>query len=259
MVKNNWILNYKSNVNSAYRLFCLPYAGASAAIYMNWQNYIGDYIEICPIQLPGRENRRNEPLISKTEILTEMIYEGIRNYLDKPFSIFGHSMGGILAYELAIKIFQKEKKLSDIVFMSGTALNMQRALDISKLNDNKLSRYLYQIGGTKYQDLDNEKFRNNYFPIIRNDYKLLETYQCSYLKLPCKIRAFASKYDIQVKYKDTETLKYYTDDFRIEYFEGNHFFINSSQLIVCKKVLKELQPLLNNYDRRVMSYETCEK
>ena len=112
-MKNTWIrmMKNESIIDYRYNLFCLPYAGGGTSIFYQWQSMLKNAgILVCPILLPGREHRINEELIDNAYELSNQIYKGIQEELNRPFLIFGHSMGGIIAYELSRLIYEKEKK-----------------------------------------------------------------------------------------------------------------------------------------------------
>jgi medium-chain acyl-[acyl-carrier-protein] hydrolase len=96
-------INLKGNIdNDTYKLICIPCAGYGASFYNDWQEMIGPEITILPIQLPGHENRICEPLIHNCCELASLIADEISKYVYKgKFSLLGHSMGGILAYEVS--------------------------------------------------------------------------------------------------------------------------------------------------------------
>src|SRR5215813_8499488 len=83
------------------RLFCLPFAGAGASAYSTWQVDFHDDIEVCAVELPGRNTRSQEPPICRAGPLAAQIVRDLAPYLDLPFAVFGHSLGAILAFELA--------------------------------------------------------------------------------------------------------------------------------------------------------------
>ena len=101
---SKWIFAGKRKENCRHRIFCLPYAGSGASLYSVWDSFFGDDIEICPVQLPGRENRRREPLCSDIQETAGSIAEVIAGMADVPFSVFGYSMGGVIAYETVLKL-----------------------------------------------------------------------------------------------------------------------------------------------------------
>ncbi|NEP01487.1 MAG: hypothetical protein F6K58_23085, partial [Symploca sp. SIO2E9] len=106
-IPNLWIKCPQSNPKANLRLFCLPYAGGGSSIFRLWHRELTSNIELCPIELPGRENRIREKPISNLEVLTEKLVEIFLPHADKPFALFGHSMGALIAYELARKLQQK--------------------------------------------------------------------------------------------------------------------------------------------------------
>lgn len=205
--------------------------------YANWQRYFGGEIEVCPIMLPGRESRISEPLMADAVEMAEEIYHGIRSELGEHFYIFGHSMGGIIAYELSQIIKWHENRYPEILFMSATTLAMPpKEKYIHEYSEEELARHLADSGGTYTELLENREFRECYFPIIRNDYKLSETYRCTYPKIGCRIHAFASKEDREIDYEQTLRLADYTEDFDITFFQGDHFYVKTAEEEVCRKI-----------------------
>src|SRR5262245_53203055 len=83
------------------RLFCFPYAGAGAAVFRDWPRWFPPEIEICPVALRGRDSRWQEPPIDRMAVLVERLATELLPFLDMPYALVGHSMGGIVAFELA--------------------------------------------------------------------------------------------------------------------------------------------------------------
>ncbi|WP_273450515.1 thioesterase II family protein [Streptococcus ferus] len=249
-MKSSWIKSIPVNDPNFYQftLFCLPYAGGGASIFHNWQEQLKTYgIKVCSIALPGREGRLTDASIDNALELTRKIYNGIKTELrERPFMIFGHSMGGLLAYELSQFIFRKEKLLPEILFLSGTDLKGRNSAvpPIHSLTDDKLAQYLVKTGGITEEISRNELFKEIYLPIIRNDYKLVETYDCSMDKLNTKICVFHGNQDTSVDYTDVLKIEELSDDFKIITFEGNHFFINTGYRNICSRIGEQLQDLI---------------
>src|SRR5438094_5975985 len=86
------------------RLFCFPYAGGGASIFRTWLNAFPSEIEVCPIQLPGRENRLLEPPFTQLPLLVQTLADALRLCLDLPFAFFGHSLGALISFELARRL-----------------------------------------------------------------------------------------------------------------------------------------------------------
>ncbi|QLZ67641.1 polyketide synthase [Legionella sp. PC1000] len=96
-----WIANRTIQANAQVRLFCFPFGGGGASIYREWQQEFPDFIEVCPIQLPGRENRMEEPPLANLDTLVSMLANQLKPQLNLPFAFFGHSFGSLIGFELS--------------------------------------------------------------------------------------------------------------------------------------------------------------
>jgi surfactin synthase thioesterase subunit len=85
------------------RIFCLPFAGTGAGLLRQWPAQLGD-VELCRVQLPGRENRIREPPWRDFESFAHATTDGLAPYLDRPYALFGHCMGALLAHRLAVRL-----------------------------------------------------------------------------------------------------------------------------------------------------------
>src|SRR5262245_19608067 len=100
MSANPWLTVFRPDPSAKLRLFCLPHAGGAASLYRRWADALPPDIELNAVQLPGRENRFSEPPFVRWRPLVEALADGLASKLDKPFALFGHSMGAMLGYEL---------------------------------------------------------------------------------------------------------------------------------------------------------------
>ena len=100
-------------------LFCFPHAGGGASFFQPWSKHLPTEIALCPIQLPGHENRQNEMLLTQVKAVVSAIASSLETYLNKPFAIFGHSMGALLAFELAREFRRRKWPLPNHLFVSG--------------------------------------------------------------------------------------------------------------------------------------------
>jgi surfactin synthase thioesterase subunit len=99
MTANRWLLRIPAGT-SAGRIFCFPYSGVGASMFSQWPQWIGEF-EVCPIQLPGRENRVRDPHYGTYPELAEILAGELRPFLDRPFLFFGHCAGALPAFETA--------------------------------------------------------------------------------------------------------------------------------------------------------------
>ncbi|WP_405487357.1 beta-ketoacyl synthase N-terminal-like domain-containing protein [Streptomyces sp. NBC_00096] len=96
-----WLLHHRLSRSPRVRLFCLPYGGRGASVFRTWADGLPDDIDVCPVQLPGRENRWQEHPLEDCGEAVGLLAEALAPYTDRPFAFYGHSMGALLAYRLA--------------------------------------------------------------------------------------------------------------------------------------------------------------
>jgi surfactin synthase thioesterase subunit len=98
---SRWALSIRRNGPITARVFCFPHAGGGASLFCAWAPSVPDGMELCAIQLPGREDRLTEtPFRDLAALVPELVTE-IGAQLDRPFALFGHSVGALVAYEVA--------------------------------------------------------------------------------------------------------------------------------------------------------------
>src|SRR5678816_3600650 len=116
---NNWFVFPKPNPQARVRLFCFPYAGGTALTYRTWPEGLSRDIEVCAVQIPGRGIRMRERPFTDLQLLVRVISKVVQPYLDKPFAFFGHSMGALMAFELA-SVMQQERGIEPLhLFVSA--------------------------------------------------------------------------------------------------------------------------------------------
>ncbi|TSC31293.1 SDR family NAD(P)-dependent oxidoreductase [Corallococcus sp. Z5C101001] len=101
---HSWFSHVVRRPRPRVRLFCFPYGGGGASLYLDWARLLPEHIEVWPIQLPGRETRIHEPPLHRLEDLLPQLESALRPHLDLPFAFYGHSLGALLAYLLASRL-----------------------------------------------------------------------------------------------------------------------------------------------------------
>jgi medium-chain acyl-[acyl-carrier-protein] hydrolase len=100
-LESSWLAYHVPVPTSQLRLFCLSHAGGGASLFRHWGPALAPLVEVCPVQLPGRETRLSEPAFASVGPLVERLASALTPYLDRRFAILGHSMGGLVGFELA--------------------------------------------------------------------------------------------------------------------------------------------------------------
>ncbi len=227
---NPWISFRKPRQNARLRLFCLPYAGGGASIYRKWSSAVSPDIEVCPVQLPGREERIKEALFTRTDALIEALAEALAPYLDLPFAFFGHSMGALIAYE-TIHQLRRTRGLDPVhLLVSG-----RRAPHIppdqnfsAELSDSEFLAKLHKLNGTPSQVLENRELMALLLPVMRADFKVNNFHTpLTRAPLDCPVTILGGLEDEEGSGARLEDWKDVTRGrSRLKMFPGDHFYIN---------------------------------
>jgi surfactin synthase thioesterase subunit len=162
------------------RLLCFPHAGGAATYYAPLARALGGAgdVDVLALQYPGRQERLGERCIDSIDALVDAVVPELDGWLDRPFALFGHSMGAIVAYEVA-RILEVERGLVPRgLFVSGRrAPSTYRVENVHRGGNPSLLREIVRLGGTPPQLLDDEDVRQMMLPALRGDYKAIETYE----------------------------------------------------------------------------------
>ena len=234
---NNWFIRPLPNEKAKTRFFLFPYAGGGPAVFGKWLTEFGNHIEAFIAHYPGRGSRHNEPPIHEIDTLVERLAQAIQPYLDKPFVFFGHSFGGLVAFELARQIQPQ------ILFISGCGAphHSNPHPPIHHLPDPEFARALKELNGIPPEVADNSELMELLIPMLRADFEAFEGYQPNAHQLTCPIIAFGGLGDLRIGREQLEGWKIHTTaDFRSQYFSGDHFFIQAGKTDIITAINFEL-------------------
>ncbi|MFF1297239.1 MULTISPECIES: thioesterase II family protein [unclassified Streptomyces] len=104
---------------SSVRVFCLPFAGTGAGLLRQWPTQV-EGVELCRVQLPGRESRIRESPFGDFDAFAEETAAGLAPYLDRPYALFGHCMGALLAHRLAVRLRELPVRPPSLLVVSSS-------------------------------------------------------------------------------------------------------------------------------------------
>lgn len=228
------------------RLFCFPYAGGGAAVYRGWFHTLSSDIELGAVRLPGRETRVLEPPADCWSDLVRRVADGVAPLLDLPFALFGHSMGALIAFELARELRRRDDTAGPVrLFVSGARAPTRPHPDppLRHLSDRELVKEVHRrYGAVPPAVIDNSEFVDVIAPCLRADFTLVETYR--YAPGPamaCPISCFSGSRDRGIGSEDlVEWSRQTANTFRMRMFDGDHFFLESAFGEVRRAVEEEL-------------------
>lgn len=230
------------------RLICLPHAGGGSTAYARWAAELPKAIEPWPAQLPGRESRFNEPAFKRVEPLVEPLAQAVRPLLDRPYALFGHSMGALLSFELARAMRRLGLPAPVCLFVSAHAAPdvPLRREDAHTLPTPQFVEYVRSLGGTPPEILANEELLELMLPLLRSDFELLETYvPPTGPPLECPIRVFGGDRDPSVTREDLEAWRGHSERFLgVRILPGGHFYLQEQRAPLLRWIAEDLAPYL---------------
>lgn len=230
---NPWILIPKPQPNAHLRIFCLPYAGAGPTVFRAWPDALASNIEVAFVQFPGRGGRYRETPFTRLTTATENLTEAIGPYLDKPYVLFGHSLGALTSFELAREVRRRGLPGPSHLFVcarSAPHLPSEWRPIHHLPNDQMVTEVQARYGGIPQVILNDPELLELFLPILRADLEILETYEYTpEAPLNCDIIAYGGYQDWAVTEQQINAWEEHTTgNFVQEMFPGNHFFVHNT-------------------------------
>lgn len=230
-----WIVTPRP-IDSGMRLLCFPYAGGGASVFRSWaDSECMQDIEVCAVQLPGREARIAESPVGDMHRLVRLLCHELEPWLDRPFVFFGHSVGALVSFELARELRRSRGIEPRHLVVSGCpAPHLQGFERMCDLHDDDFLERLCRFNGTPPDVLNHPELMQLMLPALRADFSLRDRYV--YQEKPpltCPITAFGGMNDTHVSADDLRSWRQHAcEGFQLWLFQGNHFFIRSAQELV---------------------------
>lgn len=220
---------YQPRPQARYRVLLLPHAGGSASFFRPWCAAFGPEVEAVAIQYPGRENRLQEPLVDNMAELVSQLAQGLRPLCDKPYLLFGHSMGGAVAYQLYLALAAQQLPLPrQLVISASEGPGCQPVGNWHQQPDELLLAELSRLNGTNICFSSFPELAELVLPLLRNDYRLIETYQPDLTQAPidCDLTVMLGNSDQELSLQDALAWQTVTRRaFAVRHFAGDHFYL----------------------------------
>ncbi len=239
-----WIRFRAPNEDARLRLFCFPYAGGGASIFRGWHGRFPSMIDVCLVQLPGREDRIREGAFTNMDALCGALWSALVPLLDKPFALFGHSMGALIAYHLALRLHARQLNPMHL-FVSGLRaphLPLGRPITYN-LPDAAFTERLRDLNGTPEPILQTPELMELVRPLLRADFELSEcTPRSRHDPLDFPVTAFGGLEDTEIQQPHLEAWRATTDaQFSLHMLPGNHFYLSANEAALTAFICKHLE------------------
>ncbi|MCJ0873072.1 thioesterase II family protein [Streptomyces sp. AP-93] len=213
---------------STVRLVCFPHAGGSAGWFRPLTQALTPRVEGLAVQYPGRQDRRRERLVDSVQELADAAFAALRRELEPPFAFFGHSLGAVVAFEVARRFEQLTPAGPVRLFASARrAPSVVRDETVHLRDDAGLIHEMIRLGGTEEGVLDDSEIRQMVLPVVRADYRAIETYRAAPgARITCPVSVLVGDRDPVTPVADAAAWgAHTTKGTDLHVFAGGHFYL----------------------------------
>jgi medium-chain acyl-[acyl-carrier-protein] hydrolase len=242
-------LAFQPNSSARLRLFCLPSAGGGGTMLQGWLRGLPPSIQVCPFQLPGRENRWQEPVMNRLPPLITHLADAIEPLLEVPFVFFGHSLGALLAFELAREL-RRRGRPGCLKTLASARIAPQETIAMAPICGLSEPEFVAALQA-RYNAipdviLADREMMALYLPVLRADLEMIEKYvYAPEPPLACPITVFGGTDDPTATPSQLAEWRQQTSaGFKVRMFPGDHFFPKTSREAFVQAVREECQVFL---------------
>lgn len=229
-----WLWPPGRPVGPAQQLLCFPYAGGGASAFRGWETRLPAGIDVRAVQLPGREWRRQEAPHLRVDSLLDALFDALpSDWFDRPYVLFGYSMGAVLAFEFARRARRFALRGPQMLVAAACRAPqlMRTAVKIYDLPDAQFVETMRRFGGTPEIVLSDPELLSLVLPVLRADFELLDAYgYAAEAPFEFPIIVYGGTRDAHATRADLASWRAHTNsEFNLRLFNGGHFFINESR------------------------------
>jgi surfactin synthase thioesterase subunit len=232
LTSSRWLLRKPSD-DFAARVFCFPYSGVGASMFNRWPRALGT-VEVCAIQLPGRENRLSEPHYGTYEQLAAELADALLPYLDRPAVFFGHCAGALPAFETATLLVQRGARAPHRLVVSAQVAphdcphDRYLGMTADELRE-EMERLTVSLGGQVHPVIIDLTLG-----ALREDLKAVRAYRRSEpLRMPFGLSVLHWNDDTEVTQAQLQGWEHYSEDVCMTVLDGGHYaFLSAPQQLL---------------------------
>ncbi|SCF49738.1 Surfactin synthase thioesterase subunit [Micromonospora matsumotoense] len=243
-----WFVSARPRPDAPVRLLALPHAGGSAAAYIRWAELLPPEVDLAVVQLPGRQDRRSTSPFVDSETLVNALYDVLEeNWDGRPYALFGHSMGALLAYRLTGLIDRIGGPRPVLLAVSGWAPAAHRTSDraVEMYSDDELIDAVGAFGALPPELVADPQLRELVMPVLRADFSVLNSFVPDGAPVGVPVVAYAGADDPALPPGAMAGWAALTPDLRgVTEFPGGHFALFEHAMTLTADLTRQLRRLV---------------
>ena len=245
-MSNAWFPSASANGRGATAVLCFPSAGGDAPLYRDWQGALGSEVEVLPASLPGRGRRIAEALLPSIEDMAGAVLEpAIEAIASRPAVLFGHSMGALIAFELAHHLVARDVTPTLLV-VSGAAAPRRVAAEAGRydgMSDQDVLAFVRSLGLTPDEIFEYPDLQEMLLPVLRNDIEASGRYTVPpRASLPVPLLVLEGSDDPLVDPAELTAWEQHTSrGARLVVIEGGHSFLADRRELVLDAIRESMR------------------
>lgn len=239
-----WIRSYGADQEAMPLLVCLPHAGGAATFYRHLASLISDHAAVWAIQYPGRQDRLRDPFSASMEELTRSVAAAVLALAgDRSITLFGHSMGSLVAFEVASLLESAGLRVQHLVASGRGAPSIPYTREVASGSDDDLVAELLRMEGTDPSVLVDPQVLELALPAVRADYRLLQGYAVAADEtVRCPVTVLHGDRDPLAPPEEVHRWRDHSQGVvRFRAFSGGHFFLVEHAHEVAEEVIRCLE------------------
>ncbi|WP_432146319.1 thioesterase II family protein [Streptomyces sp. bgisy084] len=226
-----WCRRFHPAPQAGRRLVCFPHAGGSASFYHPVSAALSPGVDVLAVQYPGRQDRRQEPTVDDIGHLADRIAEALEGWTDRPLTFFGHSMGSLVAFEVARRLEHGPNGPVRLFASGRRAPSAHRDEQVHRRDDDGIIAELRALSGTDARVLQDEELLRMVLPAVRSDYTAVETYRADPgAAVRCPVTVLVGDSDPKTSLDEAWAWEgHTTGGFDLRTFPGGHFYLADRQ------------------------------
>ncbi|MFJ4622044.1 thioesterase II family protein [Streptomyces sp. NPDC088812] len=241
-----WLKRYRPAVAPRARLVCLPHGGGTAAFFRPWVEVLPADVELVAVQYPGRHDRLTEGCVTSMDAMADAVTAAIEPVLDRPFALFGHSMGATIGYEVVLRLEAQQVPPVRLFASGQRAPRARRAAEpqLHLVDDAAMLAGVGAFGGMYETLLADPDLAEFILPSLRGDLRLMETYApAPGRQVSVPVTACTGDADPGVSVEEAAAWeRMTTGEFELRTYTGGHFFLMEHRENLVGDLLAALTP-----------------